>query len=483
MDINSINQQTLTQEEIRELLEIKARQSDWRNKLKKSDGIHYDISPENYLTYFDCSPETKGKLRFNSLTQMAMFGDHPITDGEMNTIYTYTISFFNNKSNKGWFDAALSRYFNEHQYDPLQDYFNELSQWDGIPRMETVFIDWLGAEDTKLNREMTRKWFLAAVKRAFIPGCQFDNMIILQCAEGGGGKTTLIKRLGRCFDNNNDHFYAELYGNDIEDEKQSAEKLKGAHIVCFDELEGISKKDVNNYKSFLSKTAEKTRPAYGRYVTVFNRHCVFIGSTNDNGFLKDYSGSTERRFWVIPITRQAKDNIVYDGFTKEIVDQIWAEAYTEYINNPRETLDISKDNYDELGEIQKNFKSYNNDVDTEYFKEIMERKFILNERGEFATMQDFLNQMNNVNGETGFENKKYIHTIPAKFIKAWADEHKYQWKGAKYIAAAMGCYHKQAKYWGKPQWCFVRYGTPDFRTTDIKTFDVSTLIISGSELF
>lgn len=482
MDINSLNIEDLTQEQLDQILAKKA-QSDWKTKLVKDKTGEYMISPENYLTYFDYSPETKGKLRFNRLTQMPMFGDHPITDGEMNTIYTYSISFFGNRSNKGWFDAALSRYFSEHQYNPLEDYLKNLPQWDGIPRMETVFIDWLGAENTKLNREMTRKWFLGAIKRVIYPGCHFEGMIILQCPEGGGGKTTLIKRLGLYDENNKTNFYTELLGNDIADEKLIAEKLKEAWIVAFDELEGLSKKEVSNIKSFLSRSEEKVRLAYARYVTVLKRHCVFIGSTNDNAFLKDYSGSTERRFWIIPITRSAQTNIVYDGFTRDIVDQIWSEAYTEYINHPNESLDIDKDDYEELSEIQKNFKSYNNDIEMEFYREIMEKKFIVNEKGEFCSQQDFTNQMKGVNGETGFETKQYIDTIPAKYVKAWADQEKLSWKGGKYIAAAIGCYLKKAKYHGKPQNCFVRFNKPDYRSVDRKTFDVSTLIIPGEELF
>lgn len=491
MDITQINVEELSQEQIDQLIALRA-QTDWRSKLAKDKFGEYIISPENYLIYFDCSPETKGKLKKNSLSQLDMFDGHPMTQGERDTIYIKTISFFGNKSNKGWFDSALSNYFEDHQYNPLQDYLENLPQWDGIPRMETVFIDWLGAEDTPLNREMTRKWFLAAVKRVLKQGCQFDNIIILQCPEGGGGKTTLIKRLGLYDENNEDNFYVELYGNDIADEKVIAEKLKEAWIVAFDELEGLSKRDVNNIKTFLSKTEERVRLAYARQPAVLKRHCVFIGSTNDSGFLKDYSGSIERRFWVIPITRKAEDNIVYTGFTKDIVDQIWAEAYLEYHNNQSVSLDISRDNYEALGEVQSGFKSFNNDIEIEYFKEIMERKFILNDKKEFASEQDFLNQMEGVNGETGFETKDYIIRIPAAWVRTWAGK-KYEWKGTKYIAAGMGCVYKPAYYLGKTQNCFVRKNAPDGRKVNFSTFDVSTLLpneqnepeinITGKDLF
>ena len=45
---------------------------------------------------------------------------------------------------------------------------------------------------------MTMKWMLAAVKRILVPGCKFDNMLVLQGGQGIG-KSTMCERLSKGF--------------------------------------------------------------------------------------------------------------------------------------------------------------------------------------------------------------------------------------------------------------------------------------------
>jgi hypothetical protein len=206
---------------------------------------------------------------------------------------------------------------------------------------------------------------------------------------------------------------------------------------------------------------------------------VFIGSTNESGFLKDYSSSVERRFWIIPVTKTFKDSNVFHGFTKDVVDQIWAEAYAEYIANPRISLDIDYTLYDELAERQKEFKSYNNDIDVEFYREIFDRKFVLNDKLEFASEDSFIQQMNNTFPETPNVEKQYLVRIPAKWVKKWAMEQHISYKGHGYLAAAMDVDFKTCKYNGSSVACFQRKNAPDFRQQNIKTFDSSTLLIPG----
>ena len=65
-----------------------------------------------------------------------------------------------------------------HARDPVVEYL-QAQHWDGTPRLDTLFIDYLGAADTEYTRAVTRKAFVAAVARAFNPGCKFDQVVIL----------------------------------------------------------------------------------------------------------------------------------------------------------------------------------------------------------------------------------------------------------------------------------------------------------------
>lgn len=82
----------------------------------------------------------------------------------------------------------------ERNFNPVQDYIRK-EEWDGTPRIETAIIDYLGAEDTPLIREQTKLWFVAAVARAFEPGCKFDNVLTLPGPQGIG-KSTFFKVIG-----------------------------------------------------------------------------------------------------------------------------------------------------------------------------------------------------------------------------------------------------------------------------------------------
>ena len=70
-----------------------------------------------------------------------------------------------NQKNNGLIDNALYLASMNQICDPLSDYLKGLV-WDGVERLDTVFIRWLGAEDNELNRAVTRMWFMGAVDRA-----------------------------------------------------------------------------------------------------------------------------------------------------------------------------------------------------------------------------------------------------------------------------------------------------------------------------
>ena len=50
------------------------------------------------------------------------------------------------------------------RFHPVRDYLNALT-WDGTPRLDTLFIDYLGAADSAYARAVTRKALVGAVAR------------------------------------------------------------------------------------------------------------------------------------------------------------------------------------------------------------------------------------------------------------------------------------------------------------------------------
>ena len=213
------------------------------------------------------------------------------------------------------YQIAVTKVADDRGYHPVIEYFDSLPEWDGICRIETLLIDYLGAEDNEYVRAVTRKTICAAAARVLSPGIKFDNILVLNGPQGKG-KSTLISRLG------GDWYSDSLSLTDMND-KTAAEKLQGYWIMEIGELAGMKKADVDRVKAFISRQDDKYRASFGRRVTPHPRQCVFFGTTNtETGYLRDVTGN--RRFWTVK-TPGGQERHPWD-LTREDVQQIWAEA-------------------------------------------------------------------------------------------------------------------------------------------------------------
>ncbi|NRG43324.1 virulence-associated protein E [Bacillus sp. CRN 9] len=207
---------------------------------------------------------------------------------------------------------ALNQCAAKYAFNPVRDFLNTL-EWDGVKRLDTLFIDYMGAADTPYTRAVARKSFTAAVARAMTPGVKYDSMPVLTGPQGLG-KTTLIQKMGRSW-----------FTNSIEsfEGKEAAELLQGVWLVEIGEMSAYNKSDVNTIKGFLSRTEDQYRAAYARKTEKHPRRCVFFGTSNRSDYLKDPTGG--RRFWPIDVGAQQPIKSVFIHLDAE-VDQIWAEA-------------------------------------------------------------------------------------------------------------------------------------------------------------
>lgn len=211
--------------------------------------------------------------------------------------------------------TAVTKVTDDRSYHPIRDYFSKLPPWDGVSRVDTYLIDYLGASDTKYVRMVTRKTLCAAYMRVYHPGIKFDNILVLN-GDQGIGKSTAIMKLGM------DWYTDSLSISDMND-KTAAEKLQGHWILEIGELAGMKKADIDKVKAFISRQDDKYRASFGRRVTSHPRQAIFFGTTNsETGFLRDVTGN--RRFWIVK-TPGSKDKKPWD-ITQDTVDQIWAEV-------------------------------------------------------------------------------------------------------------------------------------------------------------
>lgn len=239
------------------------------------------------------------------------------TDADDSGLYVYLATEYNTFK-RADINDTLVNVAKERAYHPVRDYLRSLPDWDGVPRIETLFIDYLGAEDGAYTREVTKRWMLAAVSRANRPGVKFDYIPVLS-GPGGIGKSTLIAKLGGAW------FSDSLSFEDMKD-KTAAEKIQGIWINEISELKGMRKMEVESVKSFISRTEDIYRASYGRRAERHLRGCVFIGTSNAEDYLKDITGN--RRFWPIECSGDHQKN-AWD-LTEADVAQLWSEVMFYY---------------------------------------------------------------------------------------------------------------------------------------------------------
>lgn len=235
-------------------------------------------------------------------------------------------------------DLAMS----QRTFHPVREWLESLT-WDGKERLDTLLIDYLGAEDNDLTRAMTRKHFTAAVARVMRPGCKYDYILTL-IGPQGIGKSTLVKTMG------GDWFDDSL--TSIEG-KEGMEQIRGKWLIEFGELTNYKKSTSEAYKAFISKQEDSYRPAYGRKVEVYPRQCVFFATTNEPAFLKGDTGN--RRFWTV----ECDKDIIYKDVWETLPDereQIWAEAVHRFRQGerlylPRELEKVAQQRQEEHNEV------------------------------------------------------------------------------------------------------------------------------------
>lgn len=223
---------------------------------------------------------------------------------------------------------AFTEVVHRNTFHPIKDYI-ESTEWDKVERAECLFINYLGAEDTHYVRQVTKKILLAAVYRLYVPGCKFDEMLVLVGPQGAG-KSSLLAKLGR-----------EWFSDSLRtfENKEAGEHLQAGWIFEIGELSALKKSEVEEVKAFLSKTEDRYRVAYDRQVSDFPRKCIFFGTTNTRDFLRDATGN--RRFWPVDIEKDRAKYNHWEHLTDEVVSQIWAEVLTWF--KAGETLQLDNE--------------------------------------------------------------------------------------------------------------------------------------------
>ena len=277
---------------------------------KVLQGIAYDCHSES-ITHRGALPWKQLKTGWSDADDAALRGYLSKTYG----LYSP------NKTKDAMFAVAMERAFH-----PVKEFLDTLPAWDETERVETLFTQYLGAEDTSHTRAVTRKMLVAAVARVYEPGIKFNQIPIIVGPQGIG-KSILLEKLGGAW------FSNSFTITDMRD-TCNAEKLRGCWIIELETFTNLRKADFERVKSFVNRTDDKYRTGYEMYVENHPRQWIIVGTTTKTGFLQAITGN--RCFWPVQVTGLSEQN-PWD-LTESDVKQIWAEALILYRRGEALTL-------------------------------------------------------------------------------------------------------------------------------------------------
>lgn len=365
----------------------------WETQLDRQKNGGVKATFKNHVLTWENHPMFKNwTIKFNDFYRQIEINGQPINDvwrAKLRNQFEDSIGI----SSKLKTDDFIDDYSDRYKYNPVIDYLNSIrDKKDPKIKCKDVFLKWFDVQyenekEKDIIERLSEKWFVSAIRRIFEPGCFIEGMIVL-VGKTGVGKSTFIQRLAKG--------YSIEASFDIENENKATEVLNRCWICNFDEFKSLEKKDPQVVKEFLTKTSGTTRLAYRHDPEDFPRHNIFISSTNYGYILKDYTGQQERRFWVFQCNIKDKKNI-YDNFTDEIVDALWADALSIYESDKNYNISISDFNDEETSifiKLQRSFKSYMNDDTMDMIRELLNKHYRLNATGEFNSLEDFKKQIN-----------------------------------------------------------------------------------------
>ncbi len=304
-------------------------------------------TPANVHTILATDPFYKGVFWLDVFAQQPWFGKRKMSESIDVRVQTDLERRYNAVFHLETLRGGVLVVSEEHQRHPVQEYLRSL-QWDKQPRIMDLLTKGFGAtadHNSTFLGMIAEKFLVSMVARAFEPGCKADNMLVLTGPQRKGKSTALralvsppaAKEVGGWFTD---------AGFDPEN-KDGQLLLQGNWLVEVGELDSFKGKRETLLKSFLSRQVDRFRPPYGRYVQDFPRGCVLAGTTNEDEFLGDSTGSL--RYYAVRVERCDVKWI------ERHRDQLWAEAVAYYQDGRKWWLE-SDEEYEALARNNRSFE-------------------------------------------------------------------------------------------------------------------------------
>lgn len=250
------------------------------------------------------------------------FRPRPLQDIDVTAMMEVLLGEKFTKVKRTTVDHGMLLEAHSHAYSSAKERFEAMPAWDGKPRLDDFLIEVCGLTDTskyEYYRAVSRCFFKSIVARVLRPGCKVDTILVLEGPQG-----IFKSRLLRIFALSDDWFSDSLPHN--VGSKDAKQHLMGKLLVEMSEIAQMDKSTNEALKAFLSAQDDKFRPPYARHEVAQPRQCVFVGTTNDDKYLKDITGN--RRYWPIACGTLDLEH------AKLNIEKVYAEALAAFKSEP-----------------------------------------------------------------------------------------------------------------------------------------------------
>lgn len=298
-------------------------------------GVNVIIQLEKFLnSHYD--------LRFNNVTnRIEERKKNEVLWKDLNENNIYRFLLHNNINISMAKLTALLRSDFVEVYNPFTDYFENLKSYDRA--QEPDYISNLCSYIYALNEDRFKNHLFKHLVRCIACAVN-DNyfnkqsFILVHNAQNSG-KSTLCRWF-------TPPQLEKYYGENVNLTNKDGEiALSEKFIINLDELAALSKYEINQLKSVMSRDKISVRRPFERSTSDSPRRCSFFGSTNRSEFLFDETGSVR---WLCFEIEKIDWNYKIDID----VNDIWRQAYSLYKNGFKHDLTPAEIHENELANNQ-----------------------------------------------------------------------------------------------------------------------------------
>lgn len=284
--------------------------TDWRALLRTSDTGKPIIDVRNVLIILRNNPDFNGVFGFDEMAQQVKVLRHPprcrdaiggaeppryADDEDTTRLQEYLQQLGLARLGREAIDYALGEFARERPFHPIRDYLNRVGDaWSGEPMIGQFLHFGLGCPDDEYHRQIGAMFLMSMVARVMRPGCQCDYMLVLEGPQGE--EKSKFCRLLAGDDHFSDHL-PRLEGDQV----RVSMHMRNKWLIEISELSAFSKSEAGALKAFITRREEIYIPKYGHNERREPRQGVFVGTTNDDEYIRDDTGG--RRYWPAKVVR------------------------------------------------------------------------------------------------------------------------------------------------------------------------------------